>query len=175
MRAISIRQPWCWAILHAGKRVENRDWKGCSYRGPVLLHAGKSVGTIDDFDEAAQSVLEVASPGAATRFRLEVEMYTRGREPKAWRPGSLSLGGIVGRANIVGVVLPGGYSTGRVYPSARAAHMRHELADSPWYTGGFALVLADVEPLPFVSWKGELGLFEVPDDYAARAAEGARS
>ena len=24
MKAISIRQPWAWAILHAGKRVENR-------------------------------------------------------------------------------------------------------------------------------------------------------
>jgi hypothetical protein len=33
-----------------------------------------------------------------------------------------------------------------------------------WYAGVFALVLADVEPLPFIPWKGSLGLFDVPDD-----------
>ena len=26
MKALSIQQPWAWAILHAGKRVENRTW-----------------------------------------------------------------------------------------------------------------------------------------------------
>lgn len=40
MKAISIRQPWAWAILYAGKDVENRTWTH-SYRGPVLIHAGK--------------------------------------------------------------------------------------------------------------------------------------
>lgn len=38
-RALSIRQPWAWAILYAGKRVENRRWH-TSYRGEVLIHAG---------------------------------------------------------------------------------------------------------------------------------------
>ena len=27
MKALSIRQPWAWAILHAGKDIENRDWR----------------------------------------------------------------------------------------------------------------------------------------------------
>ena len=39
MKAISINQPWAWAILHGGKDIENRDWK-TSYRGKVLIHAG---------------------------------------------------------------------------------------------------------------------------------------
>lgn len=26
MRVLSFSQPWLWAILHAGKRVENRKW-----------------------------------------------------------------------------------------------------------------------------------------------------
>lgn len=26
MRALTIRQPWAWAIFHAGKDVENRSW-----------------------------------------------------------------------------------------------------------------------------------------------------
>jgi len=41
MKALSIQQPWAWAILEAGKRYENRIW--CTnYRGPLLIHAGKS-------------------------------------------------------------------------------------------------------------------------------------
>lgn len=39
-RALSIRQPWAWLILHAGKDIENRDWHTW-YRGPVLIHASK--------------------------------------------------------------------------------------------------------------------------------------
>ena len=27
MKALSIRPPWAWAILHAAKDVENRTWK----------------------------------------------------------------------------------------------------------------------------------------------------
>lgn len=40
MKAISIQQPWAWAILNAGKDVENRSWSH-NYRGPILIHAGK--------------------------------------------------------------------------------------------------------------------------------------
>lgn len=41
--AISVRQPWAWGIVHAGKPVENRHWKkgnpGLNFRGPVAIHA----------------------------------------------------------------------------------------------------------------------------------------
>jgi len=45
MPAISIRQPWGWCILHAGKDVENRAWElPHKFIGkPVLLHAGKTI------------------------------------------------------------------------------------------------------------------------------------
>lgn len=42
MKALSIRQPWAWAIVNAGKRVENRTWE-TRYRGPILIHAAKGV------------------------------------------------------------------------------------------------------------------------------------
>jgi len=42
MKAISIRQPWAWLILHGGKDIENRTW-ATKYRGPVLIHAGKTI------------------------------------------------------------------------------------------------------------------------------------
>ena len=39
MKALSVRAPWWWAILH-GKPVENRDWP-TSFRGRFYLHASK--------------------------------------------------------------------------------------------------------------------------------------
>ncbi|MBI4604468.1 MAG: ASCH domain-containing protein [Planctomycetes bacterium] len=39
MRALTLRQPWAWAIIHAGKNVENRSWN-TRIRGTVAIHAG---------------------------------------------------------------------------------------------------------------------------------------
>jgi hypothetical protein len=39
MKALTVRQPWAWAIAHAGKNIENRDWF-THYRGPIAIHAG---------------------------------------------------------------------------------------------------------------------------------------
>ena len=41
MKGLSIRQPWAWAIIHGTKDVENRS-RPCHYRGPLVIHAGKS-------------------------------------------------------------------------------------------------------------------------------------
>ena len=46
MKALSIHQPWAWAILQAGKTVENRTWS-TKYRGPILVHASKSRASYD--------------------------------------------------------------------------------------------------------------------------------
>jgi hypothetical protein len=42
MTALSIRQPWAWLIVNGYKDVENRDWP-TSFRGTVLIHAGKGM------------------------------------------------------------------------------------------------------------------------------------
>jgi hypothetical protein len=169
MKALSLTQPWAFCILHLGKRIENRTaWKGCSYRGPILLHAAKSVGTREDFDATVEQIGEIVGGDSwpvAVDVRSMVEKFAIDRDYKnggAWHrwmpaPGLLR-GGIIGRARIVGVVREG----------ERVADERQRA----WWFGGFALVLADVEPLPFVPWKGALGLFEIPDDYAAQAAAG---
>ena len=39
MKALSIMQPWAWAICEAGKDVENRTWH-TAYRGFFLIHTG---------------------------------------------------------------------------------------------------------------------------------------
>lgn len=41
MKALTVRQPWAWAIFH-GKDIENRDWQ-TTYRGPLLIHAAKGM------------------------------------------------------------------------------------------------------------------------------------
>lgn len=42
MRALSIRQPWAWLILNAGKDIENRNWS-TAFRGRFLIHASKGM------------------------------------------------------------------------------------------------------------------------------------
>ncbi len=39
MKALSIRQPWAWLIVHGYKDIENRTWK-TSFRGHFLVQAG---------------------------------------------------------------------------------------------------------------------------------------
>lgn len=41
-KCLSVRQPWAWAIIKGYKTPENRTWK-TAYRGPLLIHAGKSI------------------------------------------------------------------------------------------------------------------------------------
>lgn len=40
--ALSIRQPWAWLILNAGKDIENRCWP-TRFRGRFLIHAAKGM------------------------------------------------------------------------------------------------------------------------------------
>lgn len=42
MLALTVRQPWAWAIIHAGKDVENRTWP-TEHRGPLAIHAGQQL------------------------------------------------------------------------------------------------------------------------------------
>lgn len=68
MKALSIRQPWCWAILHGGKDFENRDWP-TKYRGWVLIHASKRY-EVDDEDFVARTAYTTA--GVAFPGRLGI-------------------------------------------------------------------------------------------------------
>jgi len=38
---LSVRQPFAWALIFAGKPVENRTWY-LRYRGPLFIHAGRA-------------------------------------------------------------------------------------------------------------------------------------
>lgn len=61
MKALSIRQPWCWAILNAGKDVENRDWY-TSFRARFAIHAAKGM-TKDEYRSAGSCIAQTCPQG----------------------------------------------------------------------------------------------------------------
>lgn len=147
--ALSGRQPWWWAILHGGKRIENRRWN-TTYRGPIYLHAAK--GCTDDEYE-----------GAREWMWMQFGSEFNGRIPEL---AEMQRGGIVGRARIVGVVPPHDAGARCHLPLGEGVTTRLATdLDYRWHMHDqFGFVLTDVEPLPFVPCKGSLGLFELPSD-----------
>lgn len=61
-KALSVRQPWAWAILHGGKDIENRSWKavnhGLNVRGEIVLHAAKGM-TRYEYEDAASFMASI--------------------------------------------------------------------------------------------------------------------
>ena len=47
LRALTVKQPWAWAILHAGKNIENRSWENQYTIGTIAIHAGLGRGDLD--------------------------------------------------------------------------------------------------------------------------------
>jgi hypothetical protein len=92
MKALSIRQPWLWAIIYCGKDIENRSWS-TKYRGPVLLHAAKGMSD-DEFDEGMDFVDRVVPLDKAGEMRRRAR-FVNGEDRR---------GGIVGAAEIVDCV-----------------------------------------------------------------------
>lgn len=91
--ALSIRQPWAWAVAYGFKPVENRDWRasnpGLRFRGLAFIHAGLKEEK-DDLDFVFDTIAEEwALP------RGEAEQRYRGQR---------QLGGIVGVMEVVDVV-----------------------------------------------------------------------
>lgn len=155
MKALSLYPFWCPAIVggdwrtgrlasDADKDIENRvRWSGSSFRGELLIHAGKAV----DPREYAGCVAFAEARGLR------------------WRPDPIEqvvTGGIVGLARVVDVIMPNGkIHAGPGHRPSDAWDVAHPKAKSRWYMGHFALVLEDRVPLPFMPWRGAQGLFAV--------------
>lgn len=88
--ALSIRQPWCWAILEAGKDIENRSW-WTSRRGPICIHASSGM-TRFEYEDCLATLhgISVSHP------------FPPGLKLPAF--DDLQRGGIVGVVDIVDVV-----------------------------------------------------------------------
>ena len=184
IRGLSLTPPWPWVILHAGKRIENRErWSGCDYRGPIALHASGLPSGVNTWWKRAQ-LEQSYSPRESQRDKIDdfVALFRDIRRiasangvafsdaPVTLRDLCSMTGHIVGTAMLVGVVRKDGV----VVIGRGASRTERALTDAErsWWFGGFALVLDDVRPLTWIPCKGALGLWKVPEDLlpALRAA-----
>lgn len=134
MRGLSLSQPWCWAILHGGKRVENRTWAPpiAMIDQVIALHAAKS------WDDEGMRYLLRFGIDAPARF----DLYPRA--------------GVVGTARIDRVVT----EARTLAPDQARWYMGPENADGKTVYGW---ILADVRVLTTpIPCRGLQGLWPVP-------------
>lgn len=93
IKALSIRQPWAWAIINAGKDIENRNWT-TKFRGPFCIHAAKGM-TLAEWDDAMDFIDRQFPVPLASKF---------GRRASAVNSHEGRRGGIIGVAEIVDCV-----------------------------------------------------------------------
>lgn len=67
MKAITIHQPYAWAVIRGIKRFENRCW-ATAYRGPLAIHAGKSRDSLGQFDDWDPGVMVDLPPFGTLPF-----------------------------------------------------------------------------------------------------------
>lgn len=132
MKAISLRSPWWWHILYAGKDIENRGLRfPRHYRGRVLLHASKWWNT----DEIEFDCEDANDMWADKPFRTEGAPPISGDYLKA------QAGCIVGSVEIIDYVTD---------------------SSSPWFAGALGIVVRNPVPfVNSVPYKGALGIFNV--------------
>lgn len=92
--ALSVRQPWAWAIMYAGKDIENRSWQavnhGLRQRGRIALHASKGLSRLE-----ADEFLN---------FYVDLEVEHKLKLPRLPSWADLHRGGIIGSIEVVDVV-----------------------------------------------------------------------
>ncbi len=58
--ALTLKPIWAWAVLNAGKRIENRTWY-TKHRGPLYIHAGCARVTPGDRESLARRLAAVGA------------------------------------------------------------------------------------------------------------------
>lgn len=149
MKALTLTQPWASLVMLGEKSVETRDW-ATAYRGPLLIHAAKGQ------TKAEREIRnEPMFHDALRRHGLEVS--------------PLPMAAILGVVTLVDCV--------RV-DSARWRDIQDQFDIREWFFGNLepgqepgriAWLLANPRPIPRpVPWKGALGLWTAPDDWAGK-------
>jgi hypothetical protein len=92
--ALSVRQPWAWAIIHAGKDIENRSWQavnhGLKQRGRIAIHASKGLGK-EEYESARDFIDSILASRPDNGLRCPAAI-------------DLKRGGIIGSVDVVDVV-----------------------------------------------------------------------
>lgn len=146
--ALSLRQPWAWAVVHGGKDVENRG-RRTSIRGRFVIQAAK---TCEDRE------YRIAAEWMVARGLVRSEAFpdlrpAHGALEKQWSEApllpsleELPRGVLYGTADLV-----------RVMPI--------EVESPPAWKmlGKFGYVLRDIEAIELREWDGYPGWFYVPE------------
>lgn len=164
MKALTVQQPWAWAIIHGGKDVENRT-QAWSYRGPLAIHAGARWS-----ERGARSPLVNAAVDRVLGQPSPLDDAPR-LHPEVWLPGS-----IIGVVDLVGVH--------EAHQEGASVTAWADWCCQPWGEGHYAsreggrwvqrtnlvhLELANPRPLAEpIPCRGALGLWTPPVDVRAR-------
>lgn len=163
--ALSLRQPWLWAVTDLGKPIENRKWK-TSHRGPFWLHAAKGC-TVVECGEALRWMRHNVVNPIATQEKLWPGL----NEP--W-PGleNLPRGGLCGRSEVVGVIEPihmwssarksGQATLDEVRDGMAARGVSLTLEDLRWWMPDqYGFVLRNTVSFPLIPCIGALSFFRL--------------
>lgn len=142
MRALTVRQPWAWAIIHGGKNIENRDWAPRVSPGRIAIHAGKAWDDLAADHPAIVRAFTEANPGFDERW-ASVDR------------GDFTFGAIIGTVEV----------TIDSHPVDGTHGCRGSDECQPWGMGSalYHWVLANPRPLAEpIPCRGALGLWTVP-------------
>jgi hypothetical protein len=143
-RAITVRQPWAWAIAEGGKLVENRS-RGTRHRGPLLIHAGVGWSTRGASDARLGAAFGVA--WGLTYPEDHTGPYVREEGPAFYRGRVIAVAELVDSHPASGCCAPWGEQSYAEAGGKAVTTVHH-------------LVLEDVRPLAFpVTARGQLGLW----------------
>lgn len=151
MKALTVKQPWAWAIVHGGKTIENRATRW-HYRGPLAIHAGMSL----DRAGCDDARIITSYTDAYRRNPQGVCENPWSRQPPGRRSGHF--GAILGVVDLIDV-----------HPAIRT----DDGCCQPWgdtLTSGYGqpgvmhLVLTNARPIDPIPCRGRLGLWTPPPD-----------
>jgi activating signal cointegrator 1 len=136
MKALTICQPYAELIMRGQKLVENRKWS-TNYRGPLLIHAGKSKSWL------------VTRPGETFEMEHGISL------------ADMSFGAIIGITRLIDCV-PLGKQFNQI--TTRQTIQKYPwLEDHRHAEGPYCWILGTIKrfrtPIPF---RGRQGLFDVP-------------
>lgn len=144
IKVLTVRQPWAHLIVTGVKSIENRS-RTIHHRGPVLILASLN---------CSRSYYEEAVEKVRRRLGDKIADAIPSRD-------ELPRGGIIGRAEIFGVVSPEPPGIVGWYPDG-ADHRWHVRDQHGW-------CLRNAQPVPFTPCSGALYLFDF-DERKLRAS-----
>lgn len=143
MKALTIKQPWASLIVLGEKKIETRSWK-TSYRGPILIHAGKNI---------EKGMFE---------FYFIQDVF---KKHQIKGDNELPVGSIIAKANLVGCLKMVKTTINDVCFTEKVELENGEIVTCPelyfgdYEVGRYAWILEDIEPIEPISAKGQLSLW----------------